>query len=40
MTVCDFMNFRADRAREISQALVSADFDGFTRENCQRCQNL
>lgn len=27
-----FMNFRADRAREISQALVSADFDGFTRE--------
>nr|WP_144917795.1 2,3-bisphosphoglycerate-independent phosphoglycerate mutase [Moraxella osloensis] len=26
-----FMNFRADRAREISQALVSADFDGFTR---------
>ena len=27
-----FMNFRADRAREISQALISADFDGFTRE--------
>lgn len=27
-----FMNFRADRAREISQALVSANFDGFTRE--------
>lgn len=27
-----FMNFRADRAREISQAFVLADFDGFTRE--------
>lgn len=28
-----FMNFRADRAREISQALVSADFDGFARQS-------
>ncbi len=26
-----FMNFRADRARELSQALVLPDFDGFTR---------
>lgn len=26
-----FVNFRADRAREISQAFVSADFDGFER---------
>ncbi len=34
--ICDndgviFMNFRADRAREISQAFVQADFDGFNR---------
>ncbi len=34
--VCDndgviFMNFRADRARELSQAFVQADFDGFHR---------
>ncbi|WP_312177341.1 2,3-bisphosphoglycerate-independent phosphoglycerate mutase [Pseudescherichia sp.] len=27
-----FMNFRADRAREITRAFVSADFDGFTRK--------
>ena len=26
-----FMNFRADRAREISRAFVEPDFDGFTR---------
>ncbi|ARN73603.1 2,3-bisphosphoglycerate-independent phosphoglycerate mutase [Oceanicoccus sagamiensis] len=26
-----FMNFRADRAREITRAFVEADFDGFTR---------
>ena len=26
-----FMNFRADRAREISQAITDADFDGFDR---------
>ena len=26
-----FMNFRADRAREITRAFVNADFDGFTR---------
>lgn len=35
--ICDndaviFMNFRADRAREISQAFVNADFDGFERK--------
>lgn len=34
--ICDndgvvFMNFRADRAREISLAFVDADFDGFDR---------
>ncbi|KNC11221.1 phosphoglyceromutase [Klebsiella sp. RIT-PI-d] len=27
-----FMNFRADRAREITRAFVNADFDGFTRK--------
>jgi 2,3-bisphosphoglycerate-independent phosphoglycerate mutase len=27
-----FMNFRADRAREITRALTDASFDGFTRE--------
>lgn len=26
-----FMNFRADRAREITRAFTEADFDGFTR---------
>jgi 2,3-bisphosphoglycerate-independent phosphoglycerate mutase len=26
-----FMNFRADRARELSQAFVNTDFDGFNR---------
>lgn len=35
--ICDndaviFMNFRADRAREISQAFVGTDFDGFERK--------
>lgn len=35
--ICDndaviFMNFRADRAREISQAFVNNDFDGFERK--------
>ncbi len=28
-----FMNFRADRARELSHAFVDADFDGFRREH-------
>ncbi|VEA74386.1 phosphoglyceromutase [Salmonella enterica subsp. arizonae] len=27
-----FMNFRADRAREITRAFVNADFDGFARK--------
>ncbi len=27
-----FMNFRADRARELTRAFVDDDFDGFTRE--------
>lgn len=27
-----FMNFRADRAREISRAFISNDFDGFKRQ--------
>jgi len=27
-----FMNFRADRAREITRAFVNADFDGFIRK--------
>lgn len=27
-----FMNFRADRAREITRAFVDADFDGFNRK--------
>jgi len=27
-----FMNFRADRAREIARAFVNADFDGFARK--------
>jgi 2,3-bisphosphoglycerate-independent phosphoglycerate mutase len=27
-----FVNFRADRARQLSQALLIADFDGFDRE--------
>ena len=28
-----FMNFRADRAREISRSFVDADFDGFERKS-------
>lgn len=34
---CDvvlFMNFRADRAREITRAFVDSDFDGFQRTAC------
>jgi 2,3-bisphosphoglycerate-independent phosphoglycerate mutase len=27
-----FMNFRADRARQITRAFVNADFDGFSRQ--------
>jgi 2,3-bisphosphoglycerate-independent phosphoglycerate mutase len=29
-----FFNFRADRARQLSQAFLLADFDGFEREVC------
>lgn len=29
-----FMNFRADRAREITRAFVDKDFDGFARRRC------
>lgn len=29
--VCVFMNFRADRAREITRALTEEEFDGFAR---------
>ncbi len=31
-----FFNFRADRARQLSQAFLRADFDGFAREACPR----
>ncbi len=31
-----FMNFRADRAREITRAFVETDFDGFNRRVCPR----
>jgi 2,3-bisphosphoglycerate-independent phosphoglycerate mutase len=31
-----FMNFRADRARELSHAFVDADFDGFPRVHAPR----
>ena len=31
-----FMNFRADRARELTRAFVQADFDGFARRACPR----
>jgi 2,3-bisphosphoglycerate-independent phosphoglycerate mutase len=31
-----FMNFRADRAREITRAFVSPDFDHFTRSVCPK----
>lgn len=29
-----FMNFRADRAREITRAFVDSEFDGFKRAHC------
>ena len=28
-----FMNFRADRARQITRSFVNADFDGFARKS-------
>jgi len=31
-----FMNFRADRARQLTRALTAADFDGFARGRCPR----
>mgnify|MGYP002144103607 CR=1 FL=1 len=31
-----FMNFRADRARELSQAFVNANFDGFNRSKAPK----
>jgi 2,3-bisphosphoglycerate-independent phosphoglycerate mutase len=31
-----FMNFRADRARELTQAFTQGDFDGFTRVACPK----
>ncbi len=31
-----FMNFRADRARELTRAFVQAHFDGFERRTCPR----
>ena len=31
-----FMNFRADRARELTQALIDPDFNGFARERMPR----
>jgi 2,3-bisphosphoglycerate-independent phosphoglycerate mutase len=34
--VCIFMNFRADRAREITRALTEDKFDGFARERFPR----
>lgn len=34
-----FMNFRADRAREISRALTDTDFSGFTRARFPKLSN-
>jgi 2,3-bisphosphoglycerate-independent phosphoglycerate mutase len=34
-----FMNFRADRAREISRALTDTDFNGFTRARLPKLSN-
>ncbi len=31
-----FMNFRADRARELTRALIDPDFDGFARRRVPR----
>jgi 2,3-bisphosphoglycerate-independent phosphoglycerate mutase len=31
-----FMNFRADRARELTRAFVEQDFQGFTRKACPK----
>jgi len=38
--VAVFMNFRADRARELTRALTDEDFDGFARTRCPRLANF
>ena len=38
--VAIFMNFRADRAREITRALTDASFDGFARERFPKLANF
>lgn len=38
--VAVFMNFRADRAREITRALTDADFSGFARSHFPRLGNF
>lgn len=35
-----FMNFRADRAREITRALSDANFDGFARKHFPKLANI
>lgn len=35
-----FMNFRADRARQITRAFVNADFDGFSRKKVVKFSNF
>ncbi|MDV7024252.1 2,3-bisphosphoglycerate-independent phosphoglycerate mutase [Atlantibacter subterraneus] len=35
-----FMNFRADRARQITRAFVNADFDGFARKKVVKFSNF
>ena len=35
-----FMNFRADRAREITRAFTEADFDGFARQAWPRLSSF
>jgi len=35
-----FMNFRADRAREITRALSDTDFDGFARKHFPKLANV
>lgn len=35
-----FMNFRADRARQLSRALTSSDFDGFSRKKVPQLHNF
>lgn len=35
-----FMNFRADRARQLAQAFVDPDFDGFMRKSAPKLQDF